>query len=228
MKKLLVLVAVLAMAVTANATVIDVAVDGVGSLGNAGTLANPLESGESIDIVLVLNYTGANHPTYPSYGSYNGYVLSGMNLELATTNTSGLSKESKAKNMSDAAQWAIAPDPSISGSSFLTGEAAGNLANGGVLHPEAGGALTILWGMTVTADGNGDIVITPTNAGPGGQYSLYLNKGLAAGDLPDPAAPWIDLANGDLGAATIYVNSIPEPMTLALLGLGGLFLRRRK
>jgi hypothetical protein len=40
------------------------------------------------------------------------------------------------------------------------------------------------------------------------------------------------LLNGDdnviLDSITIHQTGVPEPMTIALLGIGGLFLRRRK
>ena len=45
-----------------------------------------------------------------------------------------------------------------------------------------------------------------------GTYNIYLMSPWSAPGLQD----------------TLLVNVIPEPMTLALLGLGGLFLRRRK
>jgi len=55
MKKLLVLMLVLGMASLANATVIDVVTVGVGSLGHAGTLTDPLVESETIEIQIILN-----------------------------------------------------------------------------------------------------------------------------------------------------------------------------
>lgn len=98
----------------------------------------------------------------------------------------------------------------------------------------------------------GDLVVLPAagqDAGtPDGSYAGYW--GFSAASL-NPAAPpeigpqftiaFTGGADGDSGTVTlmdgsgvnyvgepVVVNVIPEPMTLGLLGLGGLFLRRRK
>ena len=39
-------------------------------------------------------------------------------------------------------------------------------------------------------------------------------------------ASWITMVGADVGSLTLL--TVPEPMTIALLGLGGLFLRRKK
>jgi hypothetical protein len=63
---------------------------------------------------------------------------------------------------------------------------------------------TIFDGIAFHCEGPGDVVV-----------SLYMING-DTGELFGPA---ID---------TVTIHQIPEPMTMALLGLGGLFLRRRK
>lgn len=67
-------------------------------------------------------------------------------------------------------------------------------------------------GLAIHCDGRGDVIVD-------------LTLGLGDTGYGDPTSPTIMLET-DLG--DLVIEQIPEPMTIALLGLGGLFLRRRK
>lgn len=70
----------------------------------------------------------------------------------------------------------------------------------------------------IHCDGPGDVRITVTIGNS--------VQGISLVDWNDP----LDTDNGGPGldVATLLVHQTPEPMTIALLGLGGLFLRRKK
>jgi hypothetical protein len=54
--------------------------------------------------------------------------------------------------------------------------------------------------------------------------SAYFMVTLGSGE----SETWLYLHDSETGDVESAVKVVPEPMTIALLGLGGLFLRRRK
>ena len=65
---------------------------------------------------------------------------------------------------------------------------------------------------------------TDVDAGLWFTYNVSIDG--VAGDVE--VIDILDNAYGIIGSATVTITEIPEPMTMVLLGLGGLFLRRRK
>ena len=86
--------------------------------------------------------------------------------------------------------------------------------------PAAGGNAVVAastgdwWGIA-TSDS-----VSPFTIAAGNQYDVTI-KGLALGSHSITSDLY---GTGD----TLSITVVPEPMTIALLGLGGLFLRRRK
>ena len=236
MKKLLVLMLVLGIASMASATVIDVVLDGAGDAGHAGTSGDPLANGESIFIKLVLNFDDGSYNAGTGsgdYSSYDGYVLSAMDLTLTAdsdgTMAVGTYPGERGAALLHNTDWTFSGSPTIASNMLDTGPYASTAATlGGITQGidtwdgSAQVVTDLLWSIEVTANGTGDISLTWGMATtPGAYYPWVEDK--YGGTSPTPAS----LVSGDLGGTlTIYV--VPEPMTIALLGLGGLFLRRRK
>ncbi|MHC4499922.1 MAG: PEP-CTERM sorting domain-containing protein [Planctomycetota bacterium] len=67
---------------------------------------------------------------------------------------------------------------------------------------------------------------TPFNLASGNQYDVTLLG--AVGQIGNTYSIYLDTYGDAGGPDKMDVKVVPEPMTIALLGLGGLFLHRRK
>jgi hypothetical protein len=218
MKKLLVLMLVLGLASVASATVIDVVPVDVGqSGGRLGGPNDPLEASDVIGIKLVL---GLNQ--YPEYTSYDGYVLSSMDLSLDVVGAASLDAGTKDKSGLPVWQYdaglspfGVVDDDIRDGLDQIAGVALSPV--GGTENP--GTPNDLMWDLLIHCEGAGDVLI-----------DLSINGLTEYGEFSTPSGAlygdWIAATDADLG--DLMIHQVPEPMTIALLGLGGLFLRRRK
>jgi hypothetical protein len=214
MRKVLALMLVLGMTSAASAGIIDVVTDGVGDAGHAGTSTDPLDLGETIAIKIVLN--ADPDPTWyygSGYTGYDGYWLSSMSLDLevsgpATLAELGTKVTQKMKHHASFSPWAE-PEPAVVDNAIAY--MAGVAASDGIQGPA-----DLVWNLIITCTGAGPVVVDLTLYG----LSEYSEGPSTWG------SPWIEMTEGDLG--DLIIHQVPEPMTIALLGLGGLFLRRRR
>ena len=250
MKKLLIFMLVFGMASLANATVIDLVIDkqmnyeagGIGGVqqygddsSHAGTSADPIGAGETLHLVMSLQWIQDSFPG-GGYPSYDGYLLSAMDLTLTVSGGGSLMVNANKKNVDVwgmHTNWSITGTPTIASDVLDTSPFASNFNNIGVTNGLlAGGSdQDLLFNFYVTADGSGDeitltwgLAATPPAAG---QYADYTGDG----SVEDPT--WQDIGTGSLGGqlygtGNMQIYTVPEPMTVLLLGLGGLFLRRRR
>ena len=225
MKNLLVLVTVMLMASTASAGIIDVVFDGVGDMGHTGTFEDPLNGGETIGVKIVLN----NNP-YAGYPSYDGYVIDIMEVELKSTyGTLGIVQNTSGKNPLDDIgvneDWDL-KDYTINGpDSIGLSYAALN-----PIRASNGQPVDLIWNLLYTNSTG-----YPLYAGQDYNYKivdLKLDGLVHVGDDYWPGADgpgangnaWYSAVEDDLGDLVIT----PEPVTIMLWGVGGLFIRKRK
>ncbi len=222
MKKLLAFVLVLGLASLANAAVINVETDGLGSLGHAGTVEDKLDIGETIKIKLTLG----NNPFIAGdgnhYSDYDGYFLDSFDVNLGTTANGSLADEMQALPFppyTETSQFGSHADFST----LVRDGAAGRYQDLSIslIGP---GEVDIIWGLELTALAGGVIDVTiehyydaNTQSTNYGQYK----------DLSDVVGGAMQIMDDD-SLASLGVHVVPEPMTMSLLGLGAFGLIRRR
>ncbi len=140
-----------------------------------------------------------------------------MDFKLTASGASTLSEKgttivTKMKHNTNFGLW-TQPDPLIVGNAIAQ-------ISGASLGDGIQGAADLVWNLKITADGIGSSITLDLTHNLRGDYQA----GPESWGMPGHG--WIEMTEADLGDLTIY--QIPEPMTIGLLGLGGLFLRRRK
>ena len=220
MKKLLGLLTFFAMVNIAGAAVLKVVPVDVGqSEGRLGGMSDVLLESDTIGLAIVLEY----NPYYyegTHYPDYDGYLLSSIDLDLEVAGPGTLDVVMKEDPPGAPPQedlgvhsnfglfsWSSISENSIA---YMTGTAMPAIG-----PPAEGQTIDVIWNLLLHCDGEGQVVIDLTLHGLT-QYSEY-------GDYYEA---WVDAIEEDLGDLVIY--QVPEPMTVALLGLGGLFLLRRR
>jgi hypothetical protein len=216
MKKLIVLSLVLMISSVADAAVIDAVAYDVGqSGGRLGGAADPLLPNDIIGIKLVLNH---NPYPVPGFSSYDGYMLSNMNLTMNIAGPGSL--DAGTKDQGDPV-WQHHPDLLA----FIVMDS--NISDGfdavaAIALPSieaAPGGTDLFWDLLLHCDGEGDVTIDLALYGLT-EYSQY-KTGIGGGPIPG----WSPATENDLG--DLVIHQIPEPITITLLSLGGLLLKRK-
>ena len=229
MKKMLSLLLVAVMSSMASAAVISLSTYDVGSSdGRLGTSAvDQLQAGDVVGLQMVLE-----HNAYAGFSSYDGNFTSQFALKLASSGNGSLSvpevlqgknfvfdvKMNAAFDLGVKKIAAVAGDDPVTNGGLNIDFLEAALLSGGL--GAAPGGSVLVWNILFTADGTADTEMA-LNAGTGGLYSPYKNF---AGDNYFPASS--PITNGDVSGTTIH--QVPEPMTMTLLGLGGIAALRRR
>jgi len=241
MKKMLALLLVGAMSTMVSATVIQIETYDIGnSSGNLGTNngADALAIGDSVGVrvrMLFKDY-GATYPSYDGYVT-DAFGVSIDNLDVTGSGTLSalVGSTDKSGNPSsyditfnsgfDAATKyaATAATNPVDGSGnvpVLSGTASNIVSSNGVTNGHTDGVILVS-GLILTADAAGYLTLDMT--GDSGRFFDHQNMGGTAGY---GASTSFASAAYSVGDANVYI--VPEPMTMTLLGLGGLVAARRR
>ncbi len=225
MKKILVLMLVMVMTTAASATIIDLVKVDIGQSGGrmGDNTGDKLQTGDIIGLKIVLNYNA-----YPSWTSYDGYALSSFDLDLyAEASSASTIDTSIALDMNGNPTNVIGAHGNLSPFSYTT-DADGFSQLTGVATTPVQGLDNLVYDICLTIVGYQSDNLLDVDLSRIGltEVSTYFDD-LHTPNVPFPNPPgWFDISQGEIGSLVLHV--VPEPMTIALLGLGGLFLRRRK
>ena len=238
-KVIIVLIALCLVTASAEATIIDLVKDpghAKTTTTHAATAADPMDIGETMCIQVYLNnnhfmvnLTGSSY-----YAPKDGYNILVWDINLAVSSQGKIS--ASGPMFKDAIKF--------NGSLVLPGAVVGLTDSGiqfigagyGINGLNAGTEPVLSYNLMITAMSGGIIDITPglnyTTLGDSiNSYALYSN-----GDYEDIVKNYDislvwerwDMVASDFGALQLHV--VPEPLTIALLGLGslGMMYRRRR
>lgn len=210
MKKLLAMCLVLSMATLANAAVLETVTYDVGQSGgrDGRTLETALIPSDVIGVAILV---GTN--PYPGYPAYDGYLVSGVDIDLHAVGPGSLSVgiDKLGNPMVSTDLDSIVVDLPVAGDlPRMQGISLGGIG--------AGSSIADL--ITFHCDGIGVVILDLTLLGLT-EYSPYQTPL----GLPYPG-DWMAATENDLGDLVIY--QIPEPITMVLLGLGSLGMLRRR
>jgi PEP-CTERM motif-containing protein len=225
MKKILALLLVFGLASVASAGIINVVTVGTGSMGHAGTINDPLDISETIEIKIVMPQT-----LYPGWPSYNGALLSSMDLDLHVAGPGTLDASEyvgKAEPYSpvinghaNIAPFIVQDNGSADPLDWFIADGLDRM--GGVATNPVDSSLgdqDLVWGLIFHCDGYGEVLLDLTLNGLTEIAEFKTPTG-------DPFEGWRPIMEEELG--DLVIHQIPEPVTMTLLGLGGLALIRRR
>jgi len=234
MKKLLVLALVLGMATLANAAIVlqletvGTATDEAGNpVDRDGSQEKPLMPSDTIMLQVTLLNNPFEYQGTP-YPDYDGYYCDSFDLDLHVTGLGTVA-------IADSGPPFFAPD--LKYAEGFVGPNSGVSADGKTIDQMAGVTLTpvgpgpqaLIWNIIFHCEGVAgagpevvlvDLTGNPNDLGVIGSYSAY-EKTATGG-----AWEFIQMRVENLGSLEIW--QVPEPLTLSLLGFGGLALLRRR
>jgi len=162
-------------------------------------------------LILVLGISTAANATVLSWVDSEGSALSSISVTVGESVTAYLSANDA---LTYSPKWMDGTDAKVSISNIT---ATANAGTGAAIQNPTQTGYAGFWTVEAAHDG-----APPSSVLAGIQWVVDIY-----GDAVGTGSVFADYYGSNL-ELSVTVNDVPEPMTIALLGLGGLFLRRRK